>query len=671
MKNFLHKYWDISIIIFGLLLLVGVIIFGIHTKSTFGTQFLPTGSINTTVPISTAYGQVLIGNNSGGGYTPVATTTIGMSSIGTTNVLQASNGVGGFIATGTPQLTVGNIIATSTTAINYFMSKIGIGTTSPQTPLEVNQSDTNTTVTTGNASAIRIVNTNTTNNNMSELSFVTNDTNGTGLRTSGMTGVNTSHTPGAMSGAFTWLTRNAGTYSEKMRLSSAGNLGIGTTSNTELLTIGRPASDNDYSTLAAWSGLVEGIFSASTPDLTVYAGSKTAHPFNLVTTNSTRMAITSAGDIQMTSNSLNFNKGGDSVTSNYKIYQTSDGYMQMQRSGGADDEFSIFDLEAPTADPIESTLTTGLNTGANRNWIDWTDEAYASDNAGSINIGAKGSAIVQPFVIRFWPKTTYTHVHDIPYGTWFDPSGAVAFGYGSTTATTGNPYRYDFTIPLQVASSTATTIFAVDTSPRTHIFQVNSNGNVGVGTTSPWRRLDVNGTVGMKGLTGSSGLQVGILCLSAVNEVINESVACVASAARYKENIKPLNVGLDELLKLKPISFNWKKDYNGALQSNPNFSGTQYSLVADDVQKVDKNLVTIEIEQTTFEGITYPAGTVHGLANQNTWIGLFTKSIQDLNAKVENIKIGKVVRSGEENWQDVLIMLLIMYVLYNEYEKQK
>lgn len=52
----------------------------------------------------------------------------GSSSVGPVNTLQASNGAGGFIATGTPQLTVGNINATSTTASTTITSALIFGT---------------------------------------------------------------------------------------------------------------------------------------------------------------------------------------------------------------------------------------------------------------------------------------------------------------------------------------------------------------------------------------------------------------------------------------------------------------------------------------------------------------------------------------------------------------
>lgn len=163
------------------------------------------------------------------------------------------------------------------------------------------------------------------------------------------------------------------------------------------------------------------------------------------------------------------------------------------------------------------------------------------------------------------------------------------------------------------------------------------SGTTGIGTSSPWRTLAVTGTVGFDGLTGSSGLQVGILCLSANKEVINESVACVASAARYKQQIQPLTVGLNEVMKLNPVSFYWKPDYNGTLQNDPNFNGQQISLIADQVQKIDPRLVTVTTATTTFEGKTYTPGTINGLASVNAWAGLFVKAIQDIEGQIMGV----------------------------------
>ncbi len=127
-------------------------------------------------------------------------------------------------------------------------------------------------------------------------------------------------------------------------------------------------------------------------------------------------------------------------------------------------------------------------------------------------------------------------------------------------------------------------------------------------------------------------------CYDANGQFIRDTVVCIAvSAARFKENIQPLTTGLETLLKLNPISYKLKPDYNTLFKYNPNYNGTQYGLVADEVQKIDPHLVTIETSTTTFEDKIYPPGVVHGLADLNNWVGLFTKSIQDLFYKVVGI----------------------------------
>lgn len=174
----------------------------------------------------------------------------------------------------------------------------------------------------------------------------------------------------------------------------------------------------------------------------------------------------------------------------------------------------------------------------------------------------------------------------------------------------------------------------------------------------------------MNALTSSASLQTGILCLSSANEVINESVACVASAARYKENIKDSTTGLATLMKLRPVSFTWKKDYLGARADDPNQNGMQYSLIADEVQKVDPHLVSVTTSTTTFEGITYAPGTVNGLADLNHWVSLFTASIQEQQAEIESFK-KNITRSAEENWQWGAIGLLFAWNLVLTFRRKK
>lgn len=114
-----------------------------------------------------------------------------------------------------------------------------------------------------------------------------------------------------------------------------------------------------------------------------------------------------------------------------------------------------------------------------RNWVDHGCELYGVADASCYDmISSEGTSTFNntPFAyhIGFWNQNQYGSINLIPYQNWFDPSGAVAFGYSSTTSNGAN--RYDPLVQLQVSSSTAPTIFAVDTSPRTHVFQVTNAG---------------------------------------------------------------------------------------------------------------------------------------------------------------------------------------------------
>lgn len=179
-------------------------------------------------------------------------------------------------------------------------------------------------------------------------------------------------------------------------------------------------------------------------------------------------------------------------------------------------------------------------------------------------------------------------------------------------------------------------------------------------------RIDNSGFIFAPNTSSSNGAQTGYWCYDANAQWVRDSVVCIAvSALRFKQDIKSDVPGLDELLKLNPISYKLKPSYNTLFKDNPNYNGTQYSLIADDVQKIDPRLVTVETSTTTFEGKTYPPGTVHGLSSYENWVAIFTKSIQDLNAKVDGTK-----KSMQDNWQWLAIALLVIWNLYLTFRKR-
>jgi Chaperone of endosialidase len=93
-----------------------------------------------------------------------------------------------------------------------------------------------------------------------------------------------------------------------------------------------------------------------------------------------------------------------------------------------------------------------------------------------------------------------------------------------------------------------------------------------------------------------------------------------ASDVRLKINITPIDIGLQEILQLNPVTFNWKKDSNGTLH---------YGLVAQEVKNVIPDAVTRSAAVTD----DIPDGQLN--MNYEELIPILVKSIQELNAKVE------------------------------------
>lgn len=123
-------------------------------------------------------------------------------------------------------------------------------------------------------------------------------------------------------------------------------------------------------------------------------------------------------------------------------------------------------------DGFEYTCTQGIELGT-QTYTKTTSNSLVSGNY--LNVFKQGTGTTSPLVMSFEDKDINNFSAAIRPGFTVDPSGSFAVGlYASTTS--NSPNRYDPTIALQVSSSTAPTIFAVDTAPRTHVFQVTSSG---------------------------------------------------------------------------------------------------------------------------------------------------------------------------------------------------
>ena len=145
-----------------------------------------------------------------------------------------------------------------------------------------------------------------------------------------------------------------------------------------------------------------------------------------------------------------------------------------------------------------------------------------------------------------------------------------------------------------------------------------SYGQVGVGTTTPWRTFSVHGQVGLSASILSSNTGQYLCVNTTTFEVGRNNTACSLSSQRFKENIENLDYGLEDILKLRPVSFNFKQGMNIG-------TSTYLGFIAEEVVWVIPELVSIDKDGIP-SGVDYPLLT-----------SLLTKGIQELDINIETI----------------------------------
>ena len=154
-------------------------------------------------------------------------------------------------------------------------------------------------------------------------------------------------------------------------------------------------------------------------------------------------------------------------------------------------------------------------------------------------------------------------------------------------------------------------------------------GNVGIGTTSPWRTLSVTGTVGFDGLTTATGS--GSLCLTSTTNkevVYNAADTCLPSLRSTKHSINNLDLssGLDIIKALQPVSFIYNKEYGD--------DRVRYGFIAEDTASVNPHLAS------------YNGSVLSGI-DDRAILSVAVKAIQELNLKVGDLQASAALSSGQ------------------------
>lgn len=146
---------------------------------------------------------------------------------------------------------------------------------------------------------------------------------------------------------------------------------------------------------------------------------------------------------------------------------------------------------------------------------------------------------------------------------------------------------------------------------------VDNSGQVGIGTTTPNQKLEVNGRARITSIP--LGAPVAQMCFNAAGDLLN----CSTSSLRFKTNVHNYSDGLNILRKLSPISYNWKE--GGAYD---------IGLGAEDVAKAAP-FFAFRNKEGVVEGVRYERLNmvlINAVKEQQTQIEIQQKQIERQNA---------------------------------------
>lgn len=151
-------------------------------------------------------------------------------------------------------------------------------------------------------------------------------------------------------------------------------------------------------------------------------------------------------------------------------------------------------------------------------------------------------------------------------------------------------------------------------------FTILESGNVGIGSATPFDKLDVIGVIRV-GTLGSGAGTTETLCRNGLNQI-----SICSSSLRYKTNIAAFAPGLQLIQQLRPISFDWKQG-----------GRRDVGFGAEEVARVNALFVTFN-QQGEVEGVKY-----------DRFATLFVNAFKEQQAQIETQQ--QVIRTQQTKIQ--------------------
>ena len=254
------------------------------------------------------------------------------------------------------------------------------------------------------------------------------------------------------------------------------------------------------------------------------------------------------------------------------------------------------------------------------------DGAYAIALGYQDTVKSSGS-----FGVAIGYRNKATGVYSLAMGTYTNASALYASAFGNTTIANGqNSFAAGY---LSQASGNTATSFGTsniasgynsmalgyETEAQAYGSLVIGRYNIVEGTTTSWQGAEPLFVAG----NGSSGSPNNALTLYQngnldIDGNLNANGTIYTSDKRLKTDIENLNYGLNEILKLRPVSFMWKKNSD---------EGFRLGLIAQEVQPVINEVVNVGNDSQKTLGIRY-----------SELIPVLIKSIQEQQQLIEDQK---------------------------------
>jgi hypothetical protein len=396
---------------------------------------------------------------------------------------------------------------------------------------------------------------------------------------------------------FTTTPIGSASWVERMRITPAGNVGIGTTTPAQKLSVagivesttgGFRFPDGSVQTMAATSDTVNSAF---------------GYWSLLNNTTGTGNSALGSYALQMnTTGSDNTAVGGSSLRSNTTGYSNAafgTGSLQANTTGYYNAAFGYASLNANTTGYYNAAVgylsltsnTTGYANAAVGAWSlssSTTGDLNAAFGTGSLQANTTGSANAAFGTSSLQVNTTgHDNAAVGAFSLFSNTTGYynAAFGTGSLQANTTGYYNTAFGYGSLAVNTTGGDNIAIGRNAGCTLTTGSNNidiGNRGVAGDGSTIRIGTGQTrtfiAGISGVT-TSGAGVAVLVDS------NGQLGTISSSRRVKDDIADMGTASSALMTLRPVTFHYKSD------QNPSGRTLQYGLIAEEVAEVYPGLV--------------------------------------------------------------------------------